>query len=270
MITTCPLELCLSVCEYFKCGGKVEIPRPELCPFGECRLGKPMWRNGSYVRQVIYWGLLFIVSILRFRCRRCGKSVSCPYAWLVPYRRFSAEVVASGIESYAVNEISYRNVTATQLSDPEFIDPAMDIRQFELYAEMLKEGGIKLAARRDECHPAHTTVFYWVAHLCSRTEQLLQQIQKELVRRQRSVKELPSENVVENPNSHKAQSNEKRRLLDQLSFATIAGEILVKGSKRVWERLRSYFLAIAESRKDLLTDASVRLSTTHTFELVIC
>jgi hypothetical protein len=62
-------------------------------------------------REVVYWGFCFMVQIFRFRCRRCGKTASCPYGWLIPYCRFSAETITAGIEAYARAETAYRAVS---------------------------------------------------------------------------------------------------------------------------------------------------------------
>lgn len=268
MITPCPLEICKSVVEFFERGGAVEeIPRPAECSFAECGLRKPLWRNGSYLRQVIYWGFFFMVSIMRFRCRRCGKTVSRPYGWLVPYRRFSVEVIAAGIEAYASGEWTYHDL-GVELSELEFVEPEMDVRKYRRYQEA---GAVRVEGEGDNevSRPVASTVFHWVDFACKRIEELLQQVQKELVRRGKQVEFLPLESAVENPNSYKAYAEGKGSMLDRLSFLTFASELLVGCGKRVWERLRAYFLTAAESCKDLLTDTHVRLSTTQTFELAI-
>jgi hypothetical protein len=216
-----------------------------------------MRKNGSYPRQVIYWGLLFILSILRFRCGRCGKTVSRPYSWLVPYKRFSADVIAAGVEAYATVESSYRDLSGA-LSEPEFQEAERDIRQTELYRELSERGAIKPAVTKGKgCRPSHCATFYWVDFVCRRIERILQQLQKELVRRQKDLKELPPESAVENANSYKSQTNKKIRELDRLAFATTASRLLLKENDRVWERLRAYFVAQAEHCKDLLTNTSV-------------
>src|SRR5580700_7893179 len=135
-IVPIPLQNCKSVKEFFKKQGKVEIPRPQQCLYAKCGLKEPLWKNGSYVRQVIYWGFLFFVSIGRFRCWRCGKTASCPYGWLIPYRRFSAETVATAIETYAGQETTYRYLTEG-LADLEFVDPEMDIRAEKMYQQIV-------------------------------------------------------------------------------------------------------------------------------------
>lgn len=269
-----PLKNSSSVVEFFKQCGRVEIPRPQECFYEKCRLKEPLRMNGSYARQVIYWGLFFLVRILRFRCRRCGKTVSCPYGWLVPYRRFSAEVIAAGIEAYARAETTYRDVS-TDLSDLELAEPEMDVRAEEMCKKVVAESAAAQADDAEElpCRPAYNTVFRWVDFTCRRTEALLMQLQKELVqerKRGKEVAQLPAESLVENPNSYKTVSAEKDNMLDRLSFAACcAASRLLEQSTQQWYRLRAYFLAKAESRKDVLTDTLVQLPITQTLELVI-
>lgn len=260
MIVPVETKLCEGVRQYFESNGEIEVPRPSRCPRpkAECGSTEPMRKNGSYPRQVIYWGLLFVLSILRFRCGRCGKTVSRPYSWLVPYKRFGAEVIAAGVEAYATAESKYRELSAA-FSEPEFLDAQSDIRQTEFYKKLTVTGEIKAAVTKDKgCRPSHCAIFYWVDFVCKRIESVLQQVQKELVRRQREVKMLPPESFVENANSGKAQSSIKAKALDRLSFATVAAKFLLNERVRSWGQLRTYFLTQAEHCKDLLTDARVR------------
>jgi hypothetical protein len=269
-----PSQNCESVKEFFIKQGEVEIPRPQQCLNSECGLKEPLWKNGSYIRQVIYWGFLFFVSINRFRCWRCSKTASCPYSWLIPYRRSSVEVVVAAIEAYASQEVTYRGLNV-DLSDLEFIDPEIDIRAEKMYEQIVEENKAKQiedGSEKNSYRPAHTTVFYWIDFVCKRIESLLVQTQKELVHEQKRRKveiELPAENIVENANSHKAATGDKWHILNLLSFLTLAAKLLVKHNEHTWQRLRAYFLVKAESRKDLLTDTVVKLFTTHTFELVL-
>lgn len=277
-IVPIPLKNSSSVVEFFKQGGKVEIPRPEQCLYEPCRLKEPLRKNGSYARKVVYWGFCFLVQIIRFRCRQCGKTASCPYGWLVPYCRFGAETISAGIEAYTMARTKYRDVSA-DLSDLELAAPEMDIRSEEMYKVLVAESATKQTDKKTdhgseeaECRPAHTTVFRWVKFMCKHAEALLTQLQKEMVqekKRGREVPKLPEERFVENPNSSKAASEQKARNLDRLSFATCAADSLVGWGKQQWNRLRAYFLARAESRKDVLTETILRLPITQTFELVI-
>jgi len=272
-IVPIPLKNSRSFVEFIKQGGKVEIPRPEECLFPDCRLKEPLRKNGSYARQVIYWGLCFLVQIVRFRCRRCGKTASCPYGWLVPYCRFSAEVIAAGVEAYARHEMSYWDVSI-DLSDIELAEPEMDIRGEESYRELVLERPVRPTDEEGEqrCRPVRSTVFYWVKFVCNRIEGLLTQLQKELVqekKRGREVETLPAESLVENPNSYKAARAEQVSMLDRLSFSTCVADRLLGRGKQQWYRLRAYFLTRAESREDVLTGTRVQLPITQSFELVI-
>jgi hypothetical protein len=188
----------------------------------------------------------------------------------VPYRRFSAEVIAAGIEAYASKELSYRDLS-TDLSDLELAEPEMDIRAEE-FAKKLSPAKRANDAEDAPCRPAHTTIFHWVDFVCKRIEGLLAQLQKELVqegKRGKEVVTLPVESVVANENSYKAASDEKGRTLDRLTFATLSARVLLGRSQQQWYRLRAYFLTMAESREDLLTGTRVQLPITQTFELAI-
>ena len=266
-IVPIPLKNSSSVVDFIKRGGKVEIPRPQQCTFPDCLLKEPLRKNGTYPRWVIYWSIRFLVFIVRFRCRRCGKTASCPYGWLVPYCRFSAEVIAAGVEAYARHELTYWDVS-TDLSDIELAEPEMDIRKEESYEQLVSSSPADDESE-PRCRPVRSTVFYWVNFVCRRIEGLLTQLQKELVqarKRGREVGALPAESLVENPNSYKATSDDKRRMLDRVSFATCAVDWLLGQGKQQWYRLRAYFLAKAESRNDLLTGTRLQMPITQSFE----
>jgi hypothetical protein len=175
----------------------------------------------------------------------------------VPYKRFSADVLAAGVEAYAKAKNRYRDLSAA-LSEPEFLEKEKDIRQTKLYHWLSESGKIKPAITKEQgCRPGHCAIFYWVDFVCKRTDSTLQQVQKELVRRQNDLRILPPESIVENANSYKAWTGKKMQELNRLSFATVAGRLLLKETDGLWERLRAYFLVQAENCKDLLTDASV-------------
>jgi hypothetical protein len=272
-ILAIPLKHSSTAREFFEHAGEVEVPRPQECPNQLCGLKEPLWKNGSYPRQVIYWGLFFLILILRFRCKRCGKTASRPYGWLVPYRRFTCEVIAAAVEEYAGVKLTYRDVSAA-VSDMALAGPEMDIRNTKLYKDMLRKHASKQpgAPGQPEGRPAHTTVFYWMAFVCRRVEVLLSQIQKELVlerKRGRTIGALPVESAVENPNAFKACTAEKRCLLHKVTCAIHTCRIWLGDGQQIWYRLRAYFLANAESRKDVLTDTPLVLSITQTFESAI-
>jgi hypothetical protein len=95
-------------------------------------------------------------------------------------------------------------------------------------------------------------------------------MQKEVVQARKRGREevvLPAESSVENPNSYKATADEKRRMLDRVSFATRAIDKLLGQGKQQWYRLRAYFSTAAESRNDLLTGIRLQMPITQSFEL---
>ncbi len=260
MIVPVEREKCRSARHFFESGGQIEVSRPVRCPRPkeECGGLEPLRKNGTYPRQVIYWGMLFVLAILRFRCGKCGKTVSRPLSWLVPYKRFSAEMIAAGVETYETEKTSYRDVS-DGLSDPEFVENDEDIRQTQLHELMLSRKELKPAETRGGgSRPSHCAVFRWAGYLCRRVEPVVQQLQKELVRRQKDLSLLPRESDVENPNSAQAHTAIKAQRLDRLSFAGFAARLLMNESDRAWWKLRAYFLTKAERCNDLLTDAPVR------------
>jgi hypothetical protein len=89
----------------------IEVATPGFCLGEDCNV-QMLRRNGSYTRQVIE-GLMFVlVLIYRFRCGLCGKTVSRPYSFLVPYRRFTAKLICRGIEMYGgEEETSYDEIS---------------------------------------------------------------------------------------------------------------------------------------------------------------
>jgi len=257
-----PAEKSKSVQEFFAQGGQVEIPRPERCVHEGCGLREPLWKNGSYTRQVIYWGLYFLVQIVRFRCKQCGRTASRPYSWLVPYRRFSAEMIAAGIEAYSGGETTYRDLM-TEYCSLENAEAAVDVRAEPLYEDVVQASTSKLAGPDGEprLRPAHTTIFHWVNFACSSVEELLVQVQKELVesrKRGREIAEIPQESLTVNPNRAKAFRQEKARKLDSLSYVTAVGSRWWNTNQHVWDELRAYFCWQAESCKDIFTKVPYR------------
>lgn len=293
-IVPIPAKNCSSVVDFWNRGGKVEVPRPGQCLNAICLLPAPLRRNGSYLRQVIYWGVVFTVMIARFRCRKCGGTISCPYSWLVPYRRFAAELIAGAIEAYAETKVTYR-ATSTEFSDLDFAEPEFDIRKTEPFKKIaisedtkgadssnlnvpIRTEGIRQAITilknkqnedgSDVQHPVPTTVFYWVNYMCKQAERFLIQIQKEFVfewkRSQRKLR-LRAAKDVSNPNYEKACSLAKAEFLNQVTMLSSAAKDLIGENRHQWQKLRTYFLLKAESCSDILTLTKVVLKSTHTF-----
>jgi hypothetical protein len=286
-IVPVPYEKCKSLKEFLEKGGEIEVPRPKKCLNEKCGLAVELRTHGSYMRQVFYWGAFFLVRIHRFRCHGCGRTQSCPYSWLVPYCRFSAEVIATAITEYADSEVSYRDLSIS-LSDPEFVGVEQNIWNTSSPVELSKlreesvtseavdeapseyEGASLNESMISVQRPAFTTVWYWLSFICKRSERLLQRMQKELARemkRRGQQCQQESLDAAENPNKWKALSSVKAEALDLVSQCSVGiGNIVIRNVDK-WIALRAYFLAKAETCEDILTRMKVYLQSTHTFEL---
>jgi hypothetical protein len=249
-------------------GAKVKSPGP--CPREECAGEGKLRRNGSYARQVIEGLRMFLVLIYRFRCELCGKTISRPYSFLAPYRRFTGKLICRGIELYGGErkETSYREVCA-DLSI--FVDEADASSQTALEQDQIT--WIAAGTGKDGFCPARNTVFTWVDFVCKSTGKSVQQFEKEVVLRNFDVKALPSESQFENKNAYKAglqpryiHQQYKRKQLDKLTYGLALGRLLVGCAQDAMEDLRAYFLQSAETCADLLSDVLQRLPMTHTFE----
>jgi hypothetical protein len=237
------------------------VDAPEFCLQEDCQLEKRLRRNGSYMRLVFEGLRLLIVLIYRFRCGLCGRTVSRPYSFLVPYRRFTAKLICQGIEMYAgAEETSYREVS-TELS---VFEPELD-------SESEPAPAPQEATGKEGFCPARSTVFSWVDRFCKRTAMLLQQIEKELVLRNIDLNHWPIERQFRNQNSWKAglgrykHQKDKPVQLNKLSYWLALAKRLL-GAGQTMENLRTYFLRSAEKCVELLSDVSLVLPITHTSE----
>ena len=241
-----------------------DVAAPEGCLRENCELKKKLLRNGSYCRTVIEGLFLILVVIYRFRCRGCGKTVSRPYSFLSPYRRFPADLICDAIEMYGVGEeTSYREIS-TELSvrNPKN-------KEEEDAQGVLEEKGVS-HGKTGFC-PAHSTVFSWLDRICKKDEQNVLQVEKELVRRNVDLDNLPPAKRLVNMNAWKAgnerykQQKDKANQLNKLTYLLAAAKLLIAGSE-VSRRLRTYFLCFAEKCLDLLSDVGMKLPITQTSE----
>jgi hypothetical protein len=238
-----------------------EVGGPESCLQKNCLLEKRLRRNGSYTRIVIEGLRFLIVLIYRFRCGLCGKTVSRPYSFLVPYRRFTAKLICLGMEMYAgEEETSYREVS-TELS---VFEPELDSGSQSAPAPQEAKG-------KEGLCPARSTVFSWVDFLCKRIAVLLQQMEKELVLRNIEFNHWPIESQFLNKNSWKAglerykHQKNKPVQLDKLGYWLALAKMLLS-AELTMEKSRAYFLRSAEKCAELLSDVSLMLPITHTSE----
>jgi hypothetical protein len=201
--------------------GRAEAP--SRCPRPGCGHPERMRRNGSYGRIVIEGLVRLVLLICRFRCKRCGKSVSRPPSFLVPYKRFTARLIASAVQKYAEQLTTYDEVSAE--------------------SSVFRDDGEALAiqppritrADRGYC-PATSTTFSWIDYLSKRSARWIQQVQKELVIQNRSIERLPDEGLITNANGWKSGRSKsasqvpKRQELNKLSYVLVGAEMLLDGA----------------------------------------
>ncbi len=248
-------------------GAEVKSPGP--CLRKECAGEGKLRRNGSYTRQVIEGMRMILVLIYRFRCGLCGKTVSRPYSFLAPYRRFTGKLICQGIELYGgkeKEETSYRDVCA-DLSI--FVDEAEEDLQKAAKPKETKVAAVSQS--KDGFCPERNTVFAWVDFVCKRAGRTVQQFEKEFVLRDFNVKGLPAESQCENKNAYKAglqarcvHQKYKREELNKLTYGLALGRMLTGRSQHAMEYLRAYFLKSAETCADLLSDVVQMLPIAHT------
>jgi hypothetical protein len=89
--------------------GKLGRPEP---PAGcsKCQAKNCFWRHGSYIRRVVEAFLSEEIRIERFKCKRCGRTVSVPPVFVIAKRIYSMNLVAERVEYYAKKDTSYRRL----------------------------------------------------------------------------------------------------------------------------------------------------------------
>jgi hypothetical protein len=249
-----------------------QVDGPVWCLRMACTGGGRLRRNGSYTRQVIEGLRMVLVHIYRLRCGLCGKTVSLPYSFLVPYRRFTGKLVCRAIEMYGgeAEETTYREV-CTELSvfapkaeeGAKTVEAPMPTAVRKTSRDTSKEGFC----------PARSTVFSWVDFACKRGGNSVQQMEKELILRNVGAKQLPVESQVENRNAYKAglqtrykYQQEKPAELSRLTYGLTLAQLLVSSVEETMEKLRAYFLQSAEKCADTLSDVSQVLPIAQTSE----
>jgi hypothetical protein len=89
--------------------------RPAVCP--ECRSEKSFWVKGYYFRWFVDREIEDTLPVPRYICRKCRLVVSVLFAFLVPYRQFTQELIAEGAEKYLLTETSYRQAAGSIAGD---------------------------------------------------------------------------------------------------------------------------------------------------------
>lgn len=203
-------------------GKDYKTPRPAVCPSERCQQSDCFWKHTGFNRDVLDLDEPVTVRIERFRCKFCGLVVSCLFSFLVPYRRYSAEVVAAGAEDYAT-------------------EPA---------AKPL--GSYRRIAENLNC--SRMAVFRWTGFLGRKAKRLQGQVQKEFILAGGGWEELAA--IAEggtSPSIARAKSAEKRSQLNDLVRLVELSKVMLAAAESVLFKLHAQFLKNIESRELILS-----------------
>ena len=183
---------CLAEFVRVKASGKLGRPLPPSgC--GKCRAKNCFWRHGSYLRRVVEAFLSEEIRIERFKCKRCGKTVSVPPVFVVLKRIYSMNLIAERVECYAKEYTSYRRLS----NGPD----------------------------RTPCS-SPSQVWRWVNVLSKRAKNILLETQAECTQEGREEELLLRADEALCLNQRKAYTEEKREGLCNLAKAVSFGRVL--------------------------------------------
>lgn len=214
------------------------IERPGNCPV--CGISRPLWKHASYSRKVLDGSLEHTIAIFRFKCpsRECASVFTLLPAFLVPYRRYSANVQAQVIEGYLTKETTYLNEAA---------------------------GTAKI--EEDQLPLSGSQAFRYVESVARRIEHILFLAQKELVMRVGITSCRFWKRFC--PNSNRAKSRKKRVQLNRMAQFIGILQVLLQKPETVLNDGREFFLNQAESIREIFSGRSLRLQTPHNMQPVI-
>lgn len=85
----------ISISEYSKNGENNAFPEFAYCQ--RCKAQTPMIKNGFYSRYVITPFKTFLISIRRYRCPECGKTIFILPLFLIPGFQYSLTFIFQGL-----------------------------------------------------------------------------------------------------------------------------------------------------------------------------
>lgn len=215
-----------SLAEYLSDGKGYEVPRPDVCPLPLCSESNCFWKHTAYSRYVIENEVLVSLTIPRFRCRYCGLVVSYLFSFLVPYRRYSATVVADSADLYATAPVSKALASYRKIAD--------------------------------NVGCARMSVFRWVESLGTKSQGLRSQVQKEFMLAGRAWQTLSTVSEEgKSPSAGRAKSTEKKKRLNELFGLVEISKVFFFSVKSVLEKLHTYFLKNVESPQLILSGRTI-------------
>jgi hypothetical protein len=94
--------------DYVDKDGVGEYPTaPKKCPFGDCGVKLEMKKHGFYIRMLITVTLTYWIRIRRYKCPKCGRTLSMLPSFCVAGVSYSVDFIIALLQ-YAINKNSIR------------------------------------------------------------------------------------------------------------------------------------------------------------------
>ena len=94
--------------DYVEKGGVGEYPAaPYKCPFGDCGTNIEMKKNGFYVRLLITITFTGWIRIRRYKCPKCGRTLSMLPSFCVAGFSYSVDFIVALLQ-YVINKASIK------------------------------------------------------------------------------------------------------------------------------------------------------------------
>lgn len=214
-----------SIEEYLSHTGEESGEIQRECP--EC--GGRLWKNGSYRRVCLTLQFCVVLRIQRVICKNCGKSGSCLYEFLIPYKRYEGSIQALYVHQLFQSNSTYRN------------------------AAWCDEDG-----ERNDAEASLSRAYRAVSDACDSAENLLQQIQQVCIEEGVVIPEIERKVTTQ---QKRARTLTKKRLLGFLVLVLqLLGRLGLK-VKPSWVSVKKYM-----SRGYALPELGFRLSAPQTLK----
>ena len=94
--------------DYIEKGGDGKYPSaPKKCPYGDCGVNLEMKKNGFYIRMLITIAYTYWIRIRRYKCPKCGRTLSMLPSFCVAGISYSVEFIVSLLQ-YVINKGSIK------------------------------------------------------------------------------------------------------------------------------------------------------------------
>ena len=208
---------------------KLLVPeRPGVCP--ECFSKACFWVHGYYHRWVTEGELEVDITVPQYICRYCHLLVSVLFAFLVPYRQFTAPVIAKAVETYVTKPTSYRKSAG----------------------ELCNEG----------FRPHASQIHLWVGTFASKSQQMLRRkLQYLCVESGKGEEEIGQADNLVCRNAKKAHSLKKVKSLNSGAVALGLATLFFGKSGDIVLALQTYFSQFVQHPLSILTGRGIRLLT---------